>query len=157
MYMESSIFHRYHLVYRCIASHIHLAVVWFPARLGATNITTSQDGQVYTVCNATSPFHADASFRADFINVTCNLPRLGRYVKIQRLPGSYQSYALTLCEVQVYGYQYEGEDLHIEAKIKWQPFCPRHFQGHFLPKKGEVWLKCHLNLLQSAIIHHWFR
>ena len=73
----------------------------------------SQDGVLYHECDVTSRIRSDQDFSdVKYINVTCNPPRLARYVKLQRLPGSYDSDYMNVCEVQVYGYQYEGERLH---------------------------------------------
>ena len=73
----------------------------------------SQDGVQYQECDVTSRIRSNQDFSdVKYIHVTCDPPRLARYVKLQRLPGSYNSYAMNVCEVQVYGYQYEGEPSH---------------------------------------------
>ena len=96
---------------------IFFVAPYFAARLGGTNIMLSQDGVLYQECDVTSHIRSDQDFNdVEFIYVTCNPRRLARYVKLQRIPGrSYQSQNLNVCEVQVYGYQYEGQYLLLEV------------------------------------------
>ena len=83
-----------------------------PARLGGTDIMLSQDDLLYHECDVASHIRSYEDFSSvGFISVDCNPRRLARYVRVRRRPGTYQSHFLNVCEVQVYGYQYEGQHL----------------------------------------------